>query len=899
MENTIWELSPDPICILSRTFKIRSANAAFCQWVGRAHAELEGRSLNDFLSVRDNIYTLKSDPNSKAIVVKKVFLNDTDSVLYFSLSLANNYFDKEFQNLALVARYTTNAVIITNPQGYTEWINQGCQLMTGYSLSDFLGKKPGQLLQGPLTDPQTIATIRKNLKTQSDFRVQILNYNRFGDTYWIEMNISPIFSNSGELIRYISVQNEITKYVNKEIEFERLATVAEKTTNSVIITDKLGRVEWINQGCKDLTGYSIEDFLGKTPGQVLQGPDTDTLTRQKIALNLKAKVSFTEKILNYRPDGEPYWIELSISPIFDKAGELKGFIGIQRNIDEIIKQNLKLEDLSYVARFVTNSVIIADKRGYVEWINEACVSISGYTLSDFKGKKPGQLLQGPLTNPETRKRISEGLNRRETVKEEILNYSKNGRPYWIELIINPVFDRDGKFIKFVSVQIDIDERVKRQISLRQANEEIAQNNEELQQMTEELSSAFESMTSAKEQVEEFLAYQEAIFNSVDASIVAFSTSGEILRVNQATERWMDFKLSELVGLRTLDLPYLLKEEVQAFHDELSKKFGHEVEKYEDILTKVQYAESVSGRIWNFLRRDGSTFPVRASFNPIYNSKGKSMGFLMVAYDISKTKALEEEIAKQTKRLTDSIKYAKRIQLGVIPRASHYQGLATEHFVINLPKNVVSGDFYWAKKISDSQFLAVCVDCTGHGVPGAMMSMLAVALLNSIVSIQNIQRPSDILHQLDNLVRNTLGQNEDSEISDGMDVAICLIDKEKLTLEFSGALRPIVVADQSGVRMVEYSKNWIGGNYDKVKKTFETQTVSLQKGTMIYLFSDGLQSQFGGQNDRKFGLVKLKNLLEHIYHLPANEQKERIVMEWQQWRGEKPQTDDILFVGLRI
>ncbi len=895
--DTIWELCPEPICILDKILKIKSVNAAFSNWVHRSPSELEGLSLKLFTQKEQNIFWPISYPDEKAVLLKKTTLSQGETVMFFSLGHSPQKVNREIENLSLVAQYTTNSVIITNKSGYTEWINQGCELMTGYRLADFLGKKPGQLLQGPLTDKNTVDSIRKQLKHQSAFKEVILNYNIDGSTYWVELNISPIFSQTGQLVRFIAVQNNITEFVEREQEFERLAVVAQKTSASVIITDKNDVVEWINEGCRNLTGYSLEDFKNKTPAQVLQGKDSDPFTARRIQANLAAQISFSEKILIYRADGTTCWTESNVSPIFDKMGELKGYIRIERNIDEEIKQSLIFENLSYVARFVTNSVIIANPDGYTEWINDACTKISGYTLADFKGKKPGQVLQGPLTNPETRKRIAQGLKERVPVKEEIINYHRNGTPYWIELNINPVFDKDGKFLKFVSVQIDIDERVKRERALADSVEQISQSNEELQQMTEELRSAFDAANTSKQQAEEFLAYQNAIYNSVDASIITFSNDGEISQTNKITQNWLGYDADEMVGLAFPHLPYLLIEETNAIEQELIKHFGIGLDKVVDNISNLHYMQVLSEGIQTYRRKDGSTFPVRAYFCPIKNIHEEVLGYLTIAYDISKTKKLEEQVRIQNKRLTDSINYAQRIQLGIIPRAGSYEGLIKEGFVINLPKDVVSGDFYWSKKLSDSMFLAICVDCTGHGVPGAMMSMLSVALLNSIVNIEKCYRPSEILQRLDNLVQNTLGQ--DSQIPDGMDVAVCLIDVANKKMEFSGALRPVWIVDERGLTVVEGSKFWIGGTFDKRAKVFDTQTIDLLDNIMIYLFSDGMQSQFGGENDKKFGVDRLKRKLEKIYSLPCEEQKKQLTEDWQTYKSNKAQTDDILVVGFRV
>ncbi|MDQ1332969.1 MAG: hypothetical protein QG576_1004, partial [Bacteroidota bacterium] len=253
-----------------------------------------------------------------------------------------------------------------------------------------------------------------------------------------------------------------------------------------------------------------------------------------------------------------------------------------------------------------------------------------------------------------------------------------------------------------------------------------------------------------------------------------------------------------------------------------------------------------------------------------------------------------EIEEKNRDITASIRYAKRIQRAMLPSEDSFH----ETFVLYMPKDIVSGDFYWMYDTGSHQFIAAC-DCTGHGVPGAFMSIIGHNSLNKVVREYGIIRPSAILDQLNAEILKALMQRKEETINDGMDMTLIAFDKSKFTLEFAGAYNPLYVVRNGEVIVYKGDRFPIGMTAIGNKKNFTNQVVDIQPGDMIYMCSDGYADQFGTAESKKYKSGNVKKLLAVIWNLPVKEQGEFLKKEILNWKGDLPQVDDIMFIGTRI
>ena len=271
---------------------------------------------------------------------------------------------------------------------------------------------------------------------------------------------------------------------------------------------------------------------------------------------------------------------------------------------------------------------------------------------------------------------------------------------------------------------------------------------------------------------------------------------------------------------------------------------------------------------------------------------------------------------QKKEITDSIGYAQRIQAAILPHKAYMDQVIHDYFIIFKPRDVVSGDFYWIKEV-DSSIVIVAADCTGHGVPGAFMSMLGITLLNELIVLGNIDQPGRILGQLRSKVKAMLVQEGNiRDQKDGMDMAIAVIDKEKMELQFAGAYNPLYLirdrehltghepglkttinGEESVLFELKGDKQPIGIHWEE--KDFSTQMVTLKEKDTVYVFSDGYIDQYGGDQRKKFKSRKFKELLLSIQSGSMEMQKKRIEETFENWRGNIEQIDDVCVIGVRI
>lgn len=266
---------------------------------------------------------------------------------------------------------------------------------------------------------------------------------------------------------------------------------------------------------------------------------------------------------------------------------------------------------------------------------------------------------------------------------------------------------------------------------------------------------------------------------------------------------------------------------------------------------------------------------------------------------------KDEIESQNQRLeelykdvTDSIRYAKRLQYSILPPDEKIKDICPNSFVLFKPKDIVSGDFYWFEQMGSKSYCAA-VDCTGHGVPGAFMSLVGANGLNAAVREHETSKPGKIIDELNNFVAETLNKtSEDNDVRDGMDLSLVAIDYEKLELEYAGAYNPIYIIRNGEFQILPADKFAIG-SFEPGSKNYNNQVFQLEKGDQIYLFSDGYADQFGGKKGKKFLYKTFREELLRVHTLDPEEQRKELNKTIVDWQGDYAQVDDILVIGIRI
>ena len=264
----------------------------------------------------------------------------------------------------------------------------------------------------------------------------------------------------------------------------------------------------------------------------------------------------------------------------------------------------------------------------------------------------------------------------------------------------------------------------------------------------------------------------------------------------------------------------------------------------------------------------------------------------------KVKERTRQIEQQSRNITDSIHYASRIQTALMLPSEELDRLLPSHFILNKPKDIVSGDYYWVSH-KDNRIIVAVADCTGHGVPGAFMSIMGINLLNEIVSKTGALRANEVLNELRDHLITSLGQTGHRyEAKDGMEMALCVVDMESKQLQFSGAFRPMYLLRNEELIETKGDRMPIG-IYNEEEVSFTNKEIQIQDNDVFYLFTDGYVDQIGGPNKKTFKSRNFKKLLKDIYQSPLKEQKAILEKEHKTWRSDMEQIDDIMIMGVKL
>jgi len=565
----------------------------------------------------------------------------------------------------------------------------------------------------------------------------------------------------------------------------------------------------------------------------------------------------------------------------------------------LAEQYQKYKKLSLVASHTDNSIIVTDRNGKIEWVNKAFEKIYNKNLKQLEAEKKCYLSK-ISTNKEIVKRINYCLYNKKMIQYEE-KHLLNEKITWNQVTITPIIENE-EVVKLIAIESDITELKKAEEKINTQRRElenqtnlleiynselkaqkvaIGESNEELRQHQEELELNAEQLKSINSELRKL----SIIASETNNSIYLFDNEGYILWTNEAFERntgydYEDFKVS--VGTNLLEI---------SSNPDIDNIFA-------------EFKETKRPTIYTspFKTKNGKIIWLQTSLTPIIDDE-KITQIIAIDTDITKIKEAENKISLQNTEITSSIHYASRIQKALLPMPVFVNAIFDNYFILNKPRDIVSGDFYWAA-YKDNKAIAVVADCTGHGIPGAFMSVLGMMSFNSVISKLETIKADIILSDMKERVISLLHQRGKSgEANDGMDAAVCVFDFENNVLEYSGANSDIYIVKNSDniedkTRRIKADK--ISLDYNPLRNNrFTSHYINISKGDCIYMASDGYIDQFGGNNKKKFLRKNFEILLKKIHKESIKEQKAILDNTIEQWRGNTPQIDDILVFGVQI
>jgi PAS domain S-box-containing protein len=605
----------------------------------------------------------------------------------------------------------------------------------------------------------------------------------------------------------------------------------------------------------------------------------------------------------------------------------------QLQLDEQIRVTEKVKkELEARMKVLDQSALLteSDLYGNITYVNEKFCAVSKYSTEECLGK-PHSLVRHPDTPKEVFKEMWETIKSGQIFRATYANRAKDGSTYWVEANIAPVFDENGKIVKYIGIRFDVTERILREQEIKNINTLLVhqegvlkQQNQELQQKQQQLEEQNRITLATKNE----LASRIAVLDQA-AIVTESDLYGTITYANQKFCEASGYSLAECIGK-----PHNINR-----HPDTSK------EVFKEMWDTIKNGGIYKGIIKN-KRKDGSPYWVDATIAPVLDENGVPIKYISVRFDITRqitqgrkienllqetllrakeleakkqelnqiNETLEEKVAERTTELQQqtvellhkneqiegSIRYAKRLQDALLPSVQDLQQAAPNSFIFRLPQHIVSGDFFWVETIKD-QIILILADCTGHGVPGAFMTILGCTLLNEIVLQHHITEPAQILYELDKKLSATLRyQTSKYQVADGMDVIVLNIATAQRKAVFAGAKNPIYYSTDGEFTTIKGSKFPIGGNDSYyVTKVFEEHTIDLGQSTVFYLSTDGYQDQIGGEERRKFMTKNFRALLQSIADKPVFEQAQLLEQTFVSWQGNMKQIDDVTVIGLKV
>ena len=380
--------------------------------------------------------------------------------------------------------------------------------------------------------------------------------------------------------------------------------------------------------------------------------------------------------------------------------------------------------------------------------------------------------------------------------------------------------------------------------------------------------------------------QEQILNKLNALVVVLNNDGSADYVSTSASRLLGYEPEHLLGYNWWETT------------RFSKPEGVEIRN--KIMTYFRNNQGTTQTFEHMLKtRHGGQKWMRWNVSHFNEEQIIGIGYDITDKKLSEKKLLEqnERLLEQNKDITDSIVYARRIQESILQKEEVLKKIFPESFILYKPKDIISGDYYWLYE-DDNYKYAAAVDCTGHGVPGAMMSMVANSIFKEVFVNRKITEPVSLLHALDEELGRAIQKNSDEPFNDGMDVGLVRIEKANGELEYAGAFRSAILIQDGKITELKGSRYPLGF-YSGVEKRFETRNAKLRAGDQLYLYSDGFADQFGGEKNKKLNKVNFRELIRTTSEMPIEEQEAFLEYSFNNWKQDQEQTDDVLVIGLKF
>ncbi len=709
---------------------------------------------------------------------------------------------------------------------------------------------------------------------------------------------------------YASKNTQLIEERNQRLLFQ---TAIEKTSDSVMVTDTQGSIVYVNQAFENHSGYTLQEIKGKNPRILNSGFQKADVYKEMWETITKGEI-WKGLFRNKKKNGELYWERVTITPVTQPDGAISHFMALKEDVSQELKLKDDLNSFALFAKHNPSPVVRFGVDGIIVEANPAATkvfeqkTIVGHAIDalipELKALNIDALIQGDKKEiiiaqigESYYQLVVKGVNElqlchvygTDVTAEKLAEQKINSMALFARYNPAPVlrFNEFGEIVeanpaakelfnaeKIIGQKIELYIKEFKTIDIKEL---IATNLEHTLSFSVEgksfqlvvrgvnelgLCHVYGSDITAQKQAEEIIESMALFAKLNPEPVFRFNSEFKIVEANPAS----------LETFPNMSKGNDVREVIPPFGDISVLDF---INGNKQILRE----EKISEKIYRFMIRGLRETQVCQ----VYSS------------DITVRVEQEQMIKEQAEKISSSIQYASNIQAAILPNLNYVSEILPQNMMLYLPRDVVSGDFYWIKKVGESIVIAIA-DCTGHGVPGAFMSMLGVAFLNEIVKPEKLVA-NEILNELRDYVINTLSNSQDSR-ADGMDMALCIIEPTKKVIQYAGAYNPFVLINKLGITEIKADRMPIG-RYVNQHKPFTLHEIPYSTGDVVYLFSDGYHDQIGGPNLQKYGSRNFKELLVSIHEMDFEEQKKILNKTLVDWTNTFYRIDDVIVMGFRL
>ncbi|MHA8102839.1 PAS domain S-box protein [Aquirufa nivalisilvae] len=506
------------------------------------------------------------------------------------------------------------AVFIMDSQGIITYANEAICALSQYSKEELLGHHKS-ILHPEFNSSLESDTFWETIQSGEVWKGEIQSRAKDGSIYWLNITFVPFKGKDGNVTQYLAISSDITEQKIKSIDLELFFELSQ---DYLTVANKNGFFEKVSPSFYRSLGYTEDEIMSNSGAALVI--EEDLPLRDQLREKMFRGEGVKDFELRYQcKDGSVKVLSWNSSPN-EQTGKL---YGIARDITaskKIIEENNRL---SWVAKGTDNIVVIADPQGLIEWVNDPFEKLTGYTLDEVIGKKPGSFLQYEGTDQATSQAMQEAIANRQVFKGEIRNRSKSGREYWLELSINPIFNNQHELINFIAIESDITEKKEKDL-----------------------------------EISNLLATQIAIFNGAGLAIIFTDVNGVVQKVNQATLELFEYEEDEIVNMLLSQIPCFDMDELIQYNVELSEEYGTEfVPSFETFVMRTRSTGKPERREWTLISKSGKRIPIWLGVTCVKNETGEIIGYLGVAEDYTEHKQAQNELIR-AKEIAESAANAK-------------------------------------------------------------------------------------------------------------------------------------------------------------------------------------------------------------------------------------------------